>query len=173
MPIWVDADACPIPVKEILHRAAPPRPEVSSPPWWPIRGCGSPLPLHQDPAGGEGIRCGGSCHCPAGSARRFGDHRRHPPRLLGHRCRRRGAQSPWRDLHPRDHPGPARHAQLHGRAALGRGADSAARPPSTPPTNSASPMPSTNGCSRASSAMPLPGLPEGRLIHFPFRLIFS
>ena len=99
MPIWVDADACPIPVKEILYRAAHRAQVVTT--LVANQGLRVPPPLHQDPAGGEGLRCGRSCHRPAGQARRPGDHRRHSPRLLGHR-RRGEALNPRDEIYTRE-----------------------------------------------------------------------
>ena len=55
------------------------------------RGLRVPFPFIKTQQVEKGLRCGRSCHRPAGQARRPGDHWRHSPRLLGHR--RRGGRS--------------------------------------------------------------------------------
>ena len=122
MQIWVDADACPAAIKEILYRAADrARVRVTLVANQSLRIPVSPYIRFTQ------VRCRSrrrrSTHRRVARGGRSGRDRRHSAGRCGHRERRARVESARRAVHDGQHPRATVDAELHGRAARQRRAD--------------------------------------------------
>lgn len=112
MQIWVDADACPNVIKEVLFRAADRTAiTVTLVANQPLRTPPSKYIRSLQVAAGFDVADNEIAPLRSG---RSGDHRRHSAGGRGDRERRGGAEPAWRTLYAGHHPRAPQHARFYG-----------------------------------------------------------
>ena len=121
MQIWVDADACPNVIKEVLFRAADRTAiTVTLVANQPLRTPPSKYIRSLQVAAGFDVADNDRAPLRSG---RSGDHRRHSAGGRGDRERRGGAEPAWRTLYAGHHPRAPQHARFYGYPARQRHPD--------------------------------------------------